>query len=69
MKTIIRAFSQVMTILLWMYGEYVLKYLGEEGLAFFVMDTNNTKYFYDKKNKLNIVVIGMTFLILFSTVM
>jgi len=58
-----------MTILLWMYGGYVLKYLGEAVLAFFVMDTKNTKYFYDNKNKLNIVVIGVTFLILFSTVM
>jgi hypothetical protein len=57
-----------MTILLWMYGGYVLKYLGEAVLAFFVMDTKNTKYFYDNNNKLNIVI-GMTFLILFSSVM
>ena len=52
-----------------MYGEYVLKYLREEVLAFFVMDTKNTKYFYNNKNKLNIVVIGITFLIFFSSVM
>jgi len=51
-----------------MYGGYVLKYLGEAVLAFFVMDTKNTKYFYDNNNKLNIVI-GMTFLILFSSVM
>jgi len=42
-----------MTILLCMYGGYGLKYLGEAVLAFFVMDTKNTKYFYDNKNKLN----------------
>jgi hypothetical protein len=63
-----RAFPQEMTILLWMYGGYVLKSLGEAVSAFFVMDTKNTKYF-NNKNKLNIVVIGITFLILFSSVM
>ncbi len=64
-----RAFPQEMTILLWMYGGYVLKSLGEAVSAFFVMDTKNTKYFYNNKNKLNILVIGITFLILFSSVM
>ncbi len=56
-----RAFPQEMTILLWMYGGYVLKSLGEAVSAFFLMDTKNTKYFNNCKNKLNIVVIGITF--------
>jgi adenylate cyclase len=50
LTTIIRAFAQEMTILISMYGGYVLKYIGDAVLAFFVVDTNDTKNSYDNKN-------------------
>jgi class 3 adenylate cyclase len=51
LTTIIRAFAQEMTILISMYGGYVLKYIGDAVLAFFVVDTKNTKDSYDNENK------------------
>jgi class 3 adenylate cyclase len=51
LTTIIRAFAQEMTILISMYGGYVLKYIGDAVLAFFVVDTNDTNDFYDNENK------------------
>ena len=53
LTTIIRAFAQEMTILISMYGGYVLKYIGDAVLAYFVVDTNGTKDSYDNKNKAN----------------
>ena len=53
LTTIIRAFAQEMTILISMYGGYVLKYIGDAVLAYFVVDTNNTKDSYDNENKSN----------------
>jgi len=50
LTTIIRAFAQEMTILISMYGGYVLKYIGDAVLAFFVVDTNDTNDFYDNEN-------------------
>jgi len=51
LTTIIRAFAQEMTILISMYGGYVLKYIGDAVLAYFVVDTKNTKDSYDNENK------------------
>ena len=51
LTTIIRAFAQEMTILISMYGGYVLKYIGDAVLAFFVVDTKNTKDSYNNENK------------------
>ena len=51
LTTIIRAFAQEMTILISMYGGYVLKYIGDAVLAFFVVDAKNTKDSYDNENK------------------
>ena len=53
LTTIIRAFAQEMTILISMYGGYVLKYIGDAVLAYFVVDTNCTKDSYDNENKSN----------------
>ena len=53
LTTIIRAFAQEMTILISMYGGYVLKYIGDAVLAYFVVDTNGTKASNDNKNKAN----------------
>lgn len=50
LTTIIRAFAQEMTILISMYGGYVLKYIGDAVLAFFVVDTDNIKDSYDNEN-------------------
>jgi len=43
LTTIIRAFAQEMTIIVSMYGGYVLKYIGDAVLAFFVVDSDNAK--------------------------
>ena len=53
LTTIIRAFAQEMTILISMYGGYVLKYIGDAVLAFFVVDTNDIKDSYGNENKVN----------------
>jgi class 3 adenylate cyclase len=53
LTTIIRAFAQEMTILISMYGGYVLKYIGDAVLAFFVVDTNDIKDSDGNENKLN----------------
>ena len=53
LTTIIRAFAQEMTILISMYGGYVLKYIGDAVLAYFVVDTNCTKDSYNNENKSN----------------
>jgi adenylate cyclase len=59
LTTIIRAFAQEMTILLSLYGGYVLKYIGDAVLAFFVVDTTNTKDSYDDENKPTTVSSGI----------
>lgn len=51
LTTIIRAFAQEMTILISMYGGYVLKYIGDAVLAFFVVDTDEIKDSDDNENK------------------
>lgn len=51
LTTIIRAFAQEMTILISMYGGYVLKYIGDAVLAFFVVDTDDIKHSDDNENK------------------
>ncbi|HEU4483544.1 MAG TPA: adenylate/guanylate cyclase domain-containing protein [Nitrososphaeraceae archaeon] len=51
LTTIIRAFAQEMTILISMYGGYVLKYIGDAVLAFFVVDTDDIKDSDDNENK------------------
>jgi class 3 adenylate cyclase len=51
LTTIIRAFAQEMTILISMYGGYVLKYIGDAVLAFFVVDTYDIKDSDDNENK------------------
>lgn len=51
LTTIIRAFAQEMTILISMYGGYVLKYIGDAVLAFFVVDTDEFKDSDDNENK------------------
>jgi len=48
LTTIIRAFAQEMTIIVSMYGGYVLKYIGDAVLAFFVVDSDNAKNHRDK---------------------
>lgn len=53
LTTIIRAFAQEMTILISMYGGYVLKYIGDAVLAYFVVDTDCTKDSYNNENKSN----------------
>jgi class 3 adenylate cyclase len=42
--TIIQAFSQEMSVLLAAYGGYVLKYIGDAVLAFFIVDSPNNLY-------------------------
>jgi adenylate cyclase len=42
--TIIQAFSQEMSVILAAYGGYVLKYIGDAVLAFFVVDSPNNLY-------------------------
>jgi adenylate cyclase len=42
--TIIQAFSQEMSVILSAYGGYVLKYIGDAVLAFFVVDSPNNLY-------------------------
>ncbi len=41
LTTIIRSFAQQMSLMVSMYGGYVLKYIGDAVLAFFVADTGN----------------------------
>ena len=48
LTTIIRAFAQEMTLIVSMYGGYVLKYIGDAVLAFFVVDSENAKDHSDK---------------------
>jgi adenylate cyclase len=42
--TIIQAFSQEMSIIVAAYGGYVLKYIGDAVLAFFIVDSPNNMY-------------------------
>jgi class 3 adenylate cyclase len=42
--TIIQAFSQEMSVILAAYGGYVLKYIGDAVLAFFIVDSPNNLY-------------------------
>jgi adenylate cyclase len=42
--TIIQAFSQEMSMILSAYGGYVLKYIGDAVLAFFIVDSPNNLY-------------------------
>jgi adenylate cyclase len=42
--TIIQAFSQEMSVMLSVYGGYVLKYIGDAVLAFFIVDSPNNLY-------------------------
>jgi adenylate cyclase len=42
--TIIQAFSQEMSIIVAAYGGYVLKYIGDAVLAFFIVDSPNNLY-------------------------
>jgi adenylate cyclase len=42
--TIIQAFSQEMSVILSVYGGYVLKYIGDAVLAFFIVDSPNNLY-------------------------
>ena len=42
--TIIQAFSQEMSMILSVYGGYVLKYIGDAVLAFFIVDSPNNLY-------------------------
>lgn len=42
--TIIQAFSQEMSMILAAYGGYVLKYIGDAVLAFFIVDSPNNLY-------------------------
>ena len=42
--TIIQAFSQEMSVVLSAYGGYVLKYIGDAVLAFFIVDSPNSLY-------------------------
>ena len=51
LTTIIRAFAQEMTIIISMYGGYVLKYIGDAVLAFFVVDTDEIKDSDNNENK------------------
>jgi adenylate cyclase len=48
LTTIIRAFAQEMTLIVSMYGGYVLKYIGDAVLAFFVVDSDSAKDHKDK---------------------
>src|SRR5215211_5370124 len=48
LTTIIRAFAQEMSLIVSMYGGYVLKYIGDAVLAFFVVDSDNAKDHRDK---------------------
>jgi adenylate cyclase len=48
LTTIIRSFAQEMTLIVSMYGGYVLKYIGDAVLAFFVVDSDNPKDQTDK---------------------
>lgn len=48
LTTIIRSFAQEMTLIVSMYGGYVLKYIGDAVLAFFVVDSDNAKDHGDK---------------------
>lgn len=41
LTTIIRSFTQEMSRVIWMYGGYVLKYVGDAVLAFFVVEDGN----------------------------
>ncbi len=43
LTTIIRSFAQQMSIVVSMYGGYVLKYIGDAVLAFFVIDNDQDK--------------------------
>ena len=43
LTTIIRSFAQEMTLIVSMYGGYVLKYIGDAVLAFFIIDSDNNK--------------------------
>ena len=42
--TIIQAFSQEMSVIVAAYGGYVLKYIGDAVLAFFIVDSPNNMY-------------------------
>ena len=48
LTTIIRSFVQEMTLIISMYGGYVLKYIGDAVLAFFVVDSDNTQDHRDR---------------------
>jgi adenylate cyclase len=59
LTTIVRSFAQQMSIIVSMYGGYVLKYIGDAVLAFFVIDdnsyssNNNNDDDLDDNNKFN----------------
>ena len=44
LATIVRAFSQEMSLMISAYGGYVLKYIGDAILAFFVIDSSDDLY-------------------------
>jgi class 3 adenylate cyclase len=53
LTTIIRSFAQEMTNILSLYGGYVLKYIGDAVLAFFVIeDTTSNEQYMNKVNNL-----------------
>lgn len=52
LTTIIRAFAQEMTKIVAMYGGYVLKYIGDAVLAFFVIEDTGFKEQSDNGNKM-----------------
>jgi len=54
LTTIIRSFAQEMSLLVSTYGGYVLKYIGDAVLAFFVMGDDTTTTMGDAENNANV---------------
>lgn len=53
LTTIIRSFAQQMSLIVSMYGGYVLKYIGDAVLAFFVIEDNSNSSNLNNKNNLD----------------
>ena len=51
LTTIIQTFSQEMSLIIELYGGYVLKYVGDAVLAFFVTNVNNSKDYHTEEDE------------------